>query len=41
MAVVFLILMILIPSVLIYWNSEMNKYDELGMMRKNHPEIYR
>lgn len=41
MAVVFLILMILIPSVLIYWNSEMNKYDEFGMLRKNHPEIYR
>lgn len=41
MAVVFLILMIVVPSVLIYWNSEMNKVDELGMLRKNHPEIYR
>lgn len=40
MGVVFLILVIIIPLVLIYWNSNMNKYDEFGLLKVNYMRLY-
>jgi translocation protein SEC63 len=41
MAVVFIILVIVIPLSLIYWNSNMNKYDEFGVLRASYSEVYK
>jgi len=40
MGIVFLILVIIIPLALIYWNSNMNKFDEFGMLKINYGRLY-
>jgi len=40
MGVIFLILVIVIPAMLIYWNSNMNKFDEFGMLKTNYLRLY-
>ena len=39
MLLVLVIMVILIPAVLIYWNSDMNSVDEEGALVKNHGNI--
>mgnify|MGYP003683170665 CR=1 FL=1 len=40
MGVVFLIVVIVIPIMVIYYQSEMNKYDDHGMLLVNHQGIH-
>lgn len=39
MAVVFLLVVIVLPIYLIHYHSEMNKYDDFGMLTENIPLI--
>jgi hypothetical protein len=40
MAIVFVLVAIVLPIVLIYYFSEVNKYDEYGMLQESHPYIH-
>jgi len=41
MGIIFLLLVIILPIYLIYYHSEMNKYDDFGMLMDNLPVINR
>jgi hypothetical protein len=41
MGIIFLLLVIILPIYLIYYHSEMNKYDDFGVLMENIPEINR
>lgn len=40
MGIVFLLVVIVLPLFLIYYFSEVNKYDENGMLQESHPFIH-
>lgn len=40
MAIVFVLVVIVLPIFLIYYFSEVNKYDEYGMLQESHPFIH-
>lgn len=40
MGVVFVLIVIILPAFLIYYHSEMNKYDDCGMLLENHNFVH-
>ena len=40
MGVVFVLVVIVLPIFLIYYFSEVNKYDEYGMLQESHPYVH-
>lgn len=41
MLFVLVIMVIIIPSILLCWNSDIDSVDEEGALTKNHPNTYK